>query len=146
MRVLKRTMLFVIITLIVTTTVFGLSMNNETHQDQFQGAWINVNPETRNISSITVKKEDTTWIIQAWAKCHPEDCDWGAVTLNLIGDSTTDKTFDCAFAEWEFDFKKTYLSMRMQGDILVVETISVFKDNSNRSNYQSLNLMKRVKE
>ena len=146
MLIFKHTVLYVMITLIATTTVFGLSKNNEALQNKFPGKWFNVDPETPTITTIIVKKKNDSWTIQAWGKCHPKDCDWGAVPLNMIGDSTTDKTFDCAFAEWKFDFKTTYLTMRMQGDQLVVETISVFKDNSNRSNYRKLSLMKRSKE
>ena len=144
--ILKRTVLYVMITLIVTTPVFGLSKNNETQQNNFLGKWFNVDPETRDITTIIVKKKNDSWTIQAWGKCHPKDCDWGVVPLNMIGDSTTDKTFDCAFAEWKFDFSTKYLKMRMQGDQLVVEKITVFKDNSNRSNYRSLFLMKQSKE
>lgn len=144
--VLKRTVLFLMITLSLITAVLGMDINDTAPQNKFLGKWVNVDPETRDISSIVVKKENDSWTIQAWGKCHPTDCEWGAVPLNMIGDSTTDKTFDCAFAEWKFDFSMKYLTMRIQGDKLVVEKITVFKDNSNRSNYRSLDLMKRSKE
>jgi len=144
--IFRRSVVSVMFILAMATAVMGLSKGGALVENDFRGTWRNVDPETRGISSLVVRREGDDLTVQAWGKCHPTDCDWGVVPFRLIGDSTRDITFDYAFAKWEFDFAATYLTMKMRGDQLVAETITVFSDNSNRSHYRNILLLKRAED
>jgi len=47
------------------------------------GTWVNIDANTDSITRLEVKEEADGWTIQAWGKCVPTDCDWGAVPLHM---------------------------------------------------------------
>jgi hypothetical protein len=101
------------------------------------GDWRNANPEgglTRVVISVD---DNAAWKIQAWRKCHPEDCDWGRIELQVFGDNVGDKEAKYGFAHWDHKFKDTYIIVRIEDKKLHVETFDIFKDESGRSNYRS---------
>jgi hypothetical protein len=112
-------------------------------QDRFVGHWTHENPETRGLTKIVIRKDDNDWLIRAWGACEPEDCDWGETKLSLLGDSADAQDLPYAFATWDHGFANTHIVLRIKAATLVAETYDIFKDNSERSNYRSVDRLKR---
>jgi hypothetical protein len=107
------------------------------------GEWKNIDNATRSLTQLNISRTGRTWTIQAWGRCQPADCDWGRVTLMVLGDSVTDNSPMYGFAHWDAGFKETQLTLRADGEELAVETYSCFKDNSGRANYRSVERFRR---
>ena len=86
------------------------------------------------------------WKIKAWGKCHPTDCFWGEVNIALLGSSVIDKAVGYGLATWDFNISTVFLTVKLDGDKLIVQNYSIFKDNSERSNYSMIQLMERSEE
>lgn len=80
---------------------------------------------------------------QAYGSCTPALCDLGAVTLNLFGHDAGDKDPSWGMATFISGFDEITLIMHRDGNQLVLEVYTLFKDDSDRSNYRLLSLMKR---
>ena len=111
-------------------------------QERFTGTWDNVDPATGGLK-LMVSVEAGEFQIRAWGKCQPTDCDWGTVPLHLIGSSVEDQSFERAFATWDPEFATTHLMIHIDGEQLAVEIVTIFKDESGRSNFRRLFLLRR---
>lgn len=107
---------------------------------EYVGEWTNVDQKSRSITKVIITN-DGDLTIQAFGKCHPNDCDWGTTKLHLVasmdGDSYNNP-FDFCFATWENDAAN--YSMRLNvgsgpNPKLHIESVTIFKDNSGRRNY-----------
>jgi|GEM_PF-6453213 len=105
---------------------------------KFVGEWINVDPGTAGITRLVISKTRRGRKIKAFGQCHPEDCDWGTAELNLIGDNVSDYDPSWAMARWDKGFAETTLVFHFSDTALVVESYTVFKDDSGRANYRSI--------
>jgi hypothetical protein len=114
--------------------------------DRLSGEWMNSNPRTRGITSIVVVDGGSGWSVEAWGKCHPTDCVWGKTKLTPIGDSVEDDSFDRGFAVWEPGFASKYVEFAMDGGLLRVEIITIFKDRSRRSSFRSVEYFRRAEQ
>ncbi|KAA3656509.1 MAG: hypothetical protein DWQ10_15225, partial [Calditrichaeota bacterium] len=131
-----------------TSSTFSNPTNVSTPQHEFLGNWINVDPEG-GLTKLTISEGKNSWEIEGWGKCQPRDCDWGKVPFNLIGTSISDKLFQIGFASWEFEGAskveiKSFITVKLIGEKLFVEKITIFTDDSGRSNYRSVHLLKRA--
>ena len=43
---------------------------------QFDGTWVNVNENTRNLTTIHIETDGEVVRVRAFGRCHPMDCDW----------------------------------------------------------------------
>jgi hypothetical protein len=86
------------------------------------------------------------WSVEAWGKCHPTDCVWGKIKLTPIGDAVEDDSFERGFAVWEPGFASKYVEFAMEGDLLRVEVITIFKDRSRRSSFRSVEYFRRAEQ
>ena len=109
----------------------------QAQSNDFLGEWKHSGTE-QGLTRLSIKQENGNWIIQAWGKCHPRDCDWGKTELKLLGDSITDKSAKYAFACWNHGFKDSYITLRFDKGVLVAEVFNFFKDKSKRSAYRSI--------
>lgn len=109
----------------------------------FLGTWVNVDQDTRGLTTLNIVTGGTGLMVQGFGKCHPTDCDWGFIPLNLFGYSVTDTNPTWGMATWDFGFSETTLVIHREGDQLIAETYTVFKDNSGRANYRALYLMQK---
>ena len=113
--------------------------------DDFAGKWVNADKETRGLTRIEISGKEGKWTIQAWGAGGGGEIDQGKVTLNLLGDSVSDKDMKYGFASWDHKFADVHLTLRLEKGELVVEDYTVFKDNSGRSNYRSKSTFKKAK-
>jgi hypothetical protein len=51
------------------------------------GKWVNIDANTNSITRLEVTKGADGWVIHAWGKCGPPDCDWGTTPLHMAVDS-----------------------------------------------------------
>ena len=92
-----------------------------------EGMWVNPHQDTRGLTKLEITKNGDKWQMQAWGRCHPEDCEWGKVDLHLLAASAGSKDQTHAFAKWEPGFKTQYVVIQIEKEQLLVQTISVFK-------------------
>lgn len=109
----------------------------------FLGIWVNTDTDTGGMTRLIVSAAGAAYTVEGFGRCHPTDCEWGSTSFQLLGYSVTDMNPLWGFATWDFGFTDTYIVVHREGDLLVVESYDIFKDNSGRSNYRSLYLMRR---
>ena len=64
--------------------------------------------------------------------------------FDLLGDNVGASELPYGFAMWDHGFKLEYFTARLENDELVLESYSIFKDGSGRSNYRQVGKMKRA--
>lgn len=106
----------------------------------FAGRWVNVDDQTGGLTRIEIVNTNKGWTIQAWAPRARgaggrSEIDWGKVALRLLGNSVGAREMKYGFASWDHTFKDAHLTLRLEQERLIVENFSLFKDNSDRSNY-----------
>lgn len=101
----------------------------------FRGDWYNLDPLTRNFPKISISGADGALLINVFGSCSPIDCDWGTTDFNLIADSVESTNFDRGFAVYESGFATKYLTLKLEGEKLVVDVFTIFHDGSGRSSF-----------
>ncbi len=102
------------------------------------GTWINTDQNTRSIPKIRIFSSakggpQMEW----WGRTHPHDSKYGPLKLHLLGDSTEDRSPDKhGYATQDSGFADNIFFITTSGDQLVLESLTLFKDNSGRSNYR----------
>jgi hypothetical protein len=109
----------------------------------FLGTWVNTDPNTGGMVRLVVSQVGARYEARGFGACSPSPCDWGTTPFHLLGYNVSDANPVWGLATWDFGFSNTYLVVRREGDLLVVENYTVFKDGSGRSNYRSINLFRR---
>ena len=113
-------------------------------QRMFEGRWTNVNKENPGVTRLEIKAGEKAATLQAWGKCSPEDCDWGATTLHLLGNTVSDRDLPYGFASWDHRFKVAHMTLRIEKGVLVAELFDIFTDDSGRSNFRSIHRFRRT--
>ena len=113
---------------------------NNDLQDVIAGSWVNSNPHaggvTRaNITDNTPSDAQEDLLLNFYGSCIPTDCDWGPTEMHEVGSSIADQTPEYAVANYDLDFKSTFVTSRFESGDLIVGTYNVFHDDSGRSNY-----------
>ena len=102
------------------------------------GTWINTDQNTRSIPKIRIvstAKDGPQ--MEWWGRTHPQDSKYGPLKLYLLGDSAADRSPDKhAYAREDSGFADKIFFITTSGDQLVVESLTVFKDKSGRTNYR----------
>lgn len=110
------------------------------------GTWVNVDENTESITRLEVTEKADGWVIHAWGRCGPPDCDWGTVPLHMAIDSADDrpdKSVDLeqltfGVASWDHKDRKgnkairTLMTLHVKDDVLAVESFDVFGKASGR--------------
>jgi hypothetical protein len=139
---MKRVSLLVGIALLAGL-VFMSMASTRVETESLPGTWVNVDKNTGGLTTLAVTKDGANWKVRAWGSCQPSDCDWGEVPLSLVHQSVSSKEYTHAIAVWEPGFASTYVIIRFENEQLAVEIFTVFKDDSNRSDYRSLYLFQK---
>jgi hypothetical protein len=100
------------------------------------GEWVNASSGLK----LKVAQDANGSSIEAWAAggAGTTEIPWGQTHFDRLGDNVAATNLPYGFATWDHGFKSTHLTARLDGDHLVVETFSIFKDGSGRSNYRTV--------
>ena len=110
------------------------------------GEWATTNPNTRGITSVVISGDGTNWNVDAWGRCHPQDCRWGVQKLTPLGENVEDNSFERGFAIWNPGFADKFAVFALEGKLLRVEIVTIFKDRSRRSSFRAVEYLRRVVE
>ena len=139
---MKLTVILAVITACaIVTPIFAQSGAKK--EKSFVGKWVAVK-EDAGLPRLEITGKGYKLEIQAWGKCHPDDCDWGKVPLNLLGESVSAKELPYGFATWDHKFKVAHMALYMDKSELVVATYNIFTDDSGRTNFRMLSRFKRA--
>lgn len=95
-----------------------------------RGTWVNSNANTRGLTQVIIGGQGDLASMKAWGSCHPSDCAWGEVAATPLtaSVSASPASADRVLATYDVSFKTSILSAYRQGDQLVVENATTFKD------------------
>jgi hypothetical protein len=137
----------------IVTFLFCASQGQAAHP--LVGTWINVDENTSSITRLEVSEEAGGWVIHAWGKCGPPDCDWGAVPLHMaVGEADArGKPLDVAklkygVAHWDHKDQdiRTFMALQVEDGALSTETVDVFGAKSGHTtNLRMKDLFKKAK-
>ena len=112
-------------------------MTTSSSKGPLEGVWVNNDSNTRSIPKIEISSRpegctDLVW----WGRTHPEDSRYGPFDLTMLGDSPGDDAPNkVGYATQDFGFADEIFVVKRDGDAIVLESLTVFKDDSGRSNY-----------
>jgi hypothetical protein len=137
-----------VVTLVATVLLAkrGWCESPKLPQDQFLGEWIAVEVKNRDYTRLKISQEGKNWFVEGWRAYMAEqqlEAAVGKDRLQLLGDGDKDTKLPYGFAEREETFAKTYLTLRIVKDQLVVERYVIFTDGSSRSNYRTVQTLKK---
>ncbi|OPX79471.1 MAG: hypothetical protein A4E45_00627 [Methanosaeta sp. PtaB.Bin039] len=108
---------------------------------QFSGGWKNTDPNTSGITRLEISTSESYISVQAWGKCHPEDCDWGeaeAISYAPSVESDPASEAEALLAIFNPGFAETTLVIQPAGNNrLKVLNFQHFTDGSGRSDYMA---------
>jgi hypothetical protein len=102
----------------------------------FQGSW-RAAAVDRGLASVDIDRKNDQWTARVWGLCHPENCDWGERPLSLLGPLGS-AGIDRGLAVWDMPFATKYVTFSLNGDDLVVELETIYKDRKGRPNAHSV--------
>ena len=105
--------------------------------DQRPSEWLNPDANTRGLTRLLIAQSDKQLTVNGWGKCHPTDCEWGPVELQMLGDHVEDDRLTYGFATWDHKFSVVHLTMKFENQEMLVQSYTIFKDGSGRANYRS---------
>lgn len=103
------------------------------------GNWVNVDPNTRGVTRIVIRRAGGAVRLGAFGQCHPTDCDWGTVNALPYGPSVTTnplaqtRALLARFAPAHA--RILMLVERVSGARLRAKVLTRFVDASGRRNY-----------
>ena len=127
----------------VAASVFAFPQVASSQAQDLAGEWVTTNPRTRGLTRIVITKGESGWAAQTFGRCHPNDCDWGWVTLHPIGASVEDHSFYSGFAVWDAGFATKFVTMVKTAETLTVEVVTIFRDRSGRANFRMKEILRR---
>ena len=112
-------------TLILLLLAYGSVTGQDTKASRLIGEWTNKDFATRDITRIQIRQEGGKFVVHAWGRCQPHECDWGDATadVNDAGLSVLWKQGFCV--------RTQVLSLLADGS-LVVATQTAYTDDSTR--------------
>jgi hypothetical protein len=114
---------------------------------QMTGNWQNTDPNTRGITTLVIDGNARNLTMQAWGKCHPNDCDWGKVEAYPYApdvSSPLEMTAKAASAIFTTSFSQTLVIVKPAGNNMIrAEVFTRFTGYSNRNNYTASYTFKR---
>ena len=116
--------------------------------NQFRGHWINIDPNTSGVTTLSIDVRGNSVTIQAWGKCHPQDCDWGRVQAYAYAPSASSNlqaTAQALSAIFRTSFGQTFMVVhpQRQTNRLRAEVMTHFTDNSGRTDYSAVYIFKK---
>ncbi len=108
-----------------TNTVLEKNGNND-----FKGVWINEDDKTRGISKCQISFKNKSLVVQMWATCHPQDCDWGEKVSNEVKKESN--KFELI---WDHQFAESTITYEIIEGKLKMTNKRRYKDNSGREDF-----------
>ena len=101
----------------------------------FDGIWLNINNKTRGVTRLKISVNGTQVSICAWGACHPTDCNWGWIEATPLVTTVCDdlRDTDSLIAVWKPGFAINTVVLFHNNDTLTAQVITIFRDNSGRS-------------
>ena len=110
----------------------------------FQGQWVNIDPDTGGITKIVIGVEEANVTVRAWGKCIPKDCDWGLVNATAYVSAPYGKAARALTAVFGRSYHKTLLIIHYpQNNQVRIESYIEYAASDGRSNYANVYVMKR---
>lgn len=136
--------------------------------DAFTGRWVIADGNKTGWVRLDIGTDGQAWSIRTWADDQVQwEANWRddvvryasdkehmpgpfvpppAARLYLLADAVDDAAMKYGFASWDHGFMDEHLTLRLEGDVLIAEDFTLFKDNSGRSNYRMQCKFKKAKE
>jgi hypothetical protein len=112
-------------------------------EDAFPGEWVWANGQKGGLTRIAITQTKDGRTIQAWGEADGKETDQGKTTLTLLrdyeakGDSDDEKTMNkYGFAVWDHKFAKSFVTLRVENDRLLVEEYRIYPDPK-RTNHRN---------
>ncbi|MFQ3630623.1 protein kinase domain-containing protein [Roseiflexus sp.] len=100
------------------TSVAATATTQAAAFNAFLGNWANVDTNTSGMTRLVIdKKSEVMYTFRGYGKCTPSDCDWGEIQVPYMPGQLV--------GVYDFGFKKTRITVRLQGEDLLAE---VFDD------------------
>lgn len=116
----------------------------------YAGVWVNTDRSARRIIRLHIRPRPDGLRIRVFAKCHPNDCDWGRTAATAYaGDASADirRDVQALTAVYDKGFAETTLVIRLDRDgRLRVRAFTRFKDGGRRANYVETATFERGRE
>jgi len=98
------------------------------------GEWKNVDANTRGLTRLSVASGPD--VVHAWGRCHPSDCDWGAMPASRFSNSVAGGNVAALRAVFKPSFAERTITIITSGlNMIDVEIFTHFTDNSGRADY-----------
>ena len=137
-----------ILVFLVCIAVFAVHATSFASLNQFSGRWVNVDTNTRGITTIDIDVSGDHATLQAWGKCHPTDCDWGRVAARVYASGVSaDKAESAKALIAKFSNgpgEEMLVVERKAGNRLEVRSFRHFTDGSGRTDYTETYTFRRV--
>ena len=101
------------------------------------GTWINCDKTTRGLIKLIIAVTGNTITVHGFGACTPTPCDWKVIAGLPYADNVTASPAVAFSALYQFGFKQTLITGRLDAGLLLVETFDHFTDGSGRSDYFS---------
>jgi hypothetical protein len=138
---MKAVLILVAWTLLFITADSAFAQSSREIAD-FVGEWRNVS-EGGLTTRIVIADEYRKYSIHGWGNCHPySDSDLGVVPLELL-EPVFGRELNYGFATWDHTFRIQHMTLHLEGQELVAETINLYRDDSGRTNYRAVDRFKR---
>lgn len=144
MRNMKHVMIGAAVALVGLSTATIASANI----NQYTGTWVNIDPNTRGVTRLVIRRVGNTVRLRVFGKCHPTDCNWGVVQAFAFGPSVSTNPltqtrallgrFAPAYA------RQTVIVERAGPNRLRAKVLTRFVDNSGRSDYTQTHIFRRA--
>lgn len=97
------------------------------------GVWVNTKSSDPDIPKVEIVGTQLVW----WGATTPQESKYGPMPLTLSGDSVEDKSPDkYGYATEDAGFADNVFFIKRDGERLVLDCLTVFKDGSGRANYR----------
>jgi uncharacterized protein (TIGR02996 family) len=150
------------------TWLASVSRRRPLAADVFRGRWVILGGDRSGWVRLDINKHGNAWSIQTWADSDVHyEASWHEdvvryagdedhlpgpfvpppqATIYLLADTVCDTEMRYGFASWDHGFADEHLTLRHEGDVLIAESFTVFKDDSGRSNYRAQYKFRKVQE
>ncbi|MFT7065808.1 MAG: hypothetical protein ACJAUO_001384 [Sediminicola sp.] len=108
-----------------THTVLEKNWNND-----FNGLWVNEDDQTRGVSKCLISFKNNRFVVQMWASCTPQDCDWGENVTNEAKKGTN--KFELL---WDHEFAESAITYEIIEGKLKLTDKRRYNDNSGRQDF-----------
>ena len=132
----------------VVFVVISATIEVDAQLSRFDGTWVNVDEDTRNLTAIHIETDGEIVRVRAFGQCHPMDCDWGwvdafAYTSDGVAADLA-ATASAVVATYQRGIATTRLVIKFSSPTtLTIDTYTKYTDGSDRSNITHSDAMRR---